>query len=136
MEAMAVIWQGGGTRRLGMLFCFSFPLFSSKLNNLIPHGNQGSHPRRGKGFKTFFLKKGYCYCPAATIGMSALCSRCWRRMECRMKDTFRKQVCLECWVTILSFWSRTTLASLVNNEKLGWLEPNGITGSCYLHAHC
>lgn len=40
-----------------------------------------------------------------------------------MKDAFRKEVCLECWVAILSFWSSATLASLANDEDLGWLEP-------------
>lgn len=79
----------------------------------------------------FFPQKGCCYCTAAASGRQA----CYTVVDAdpgwNAEDAFRKQVCLECWVAILSFWSSTTLASLVNNEKLGWLEPNGIPGSCY-----
>lgn len=52
-----------------------------------------------------------------------------------MKDAFRKEVCLECWVAILSFWSSATLASLANDEDLGWLEPKRLLAPAP-HADC
>lgn len=71
----------------------------------------------GKGFKTFFLRKGHCYCTAAARGTPAMLWLMLTQDGMQMKDTFRKQVCLECWVAILSFWSSVSLASLVNNEN-------------------
>lgn len=125
---MAVIWQERDTRLLGMLCCFS--LSPPPLLSCSPWESRQLSQGGGQGLRLFFLKKGYCYCTAAASGMPAILWLVLTQDGMQM-NAFRKQACLECWVAILSSWSSATLASLVNNEKLDWLEPNRIPGSCY-----
>lgn len=66
---MTVIWQEGGTPdSLECCVIFIFPFFSK----LFPHGNQGSHPRGGKGLRLFSSKKG----TATVLQLQAECLLC------------------------------------------------------------